>query len=312
MLLWLTAACALTLVLAAGLAVVDVRRVPLLTHVSHVPILADPHLTRRLIEADTTRTVDVLLVGSSHAYRGLDPREFASRGLRAFNLGSSAQTPTLTDALLERYLPRLRPRLVLVETYPVTIDGDGFEGFSGLAASAPIDRTALRLAIHQRTPSAVLALVGGAARRALGRPSGQPEGRYVAAGFVVRTDTLRDARLALRREPARVDVTKRGLRHLSEVAARIRGAGARPVFVEMPVTTPLRATVQGYDAASAAVERQARHLGVPFLRVGAWPLGLSDRAHFYDPDHLNAAGVARVNEALLDTLERRGLLPSTQ
>ncbi len=312
MALWLAVAVGASVVLAAVLAVVEVRGVPLLTHAAHVPVLADPNLTRRLADADASGPVDVVIVGSSHAFREIDPRAFAMRGLRAFNLGSSAQAPTLSDALLARHLPRLRPRLVLVETYPVTLDGDGFDGVAGLVASAPIDATALRLATRLRTPGAALVLIGGAARRALGRPSGRADGRYVTAGFVERADTVENLRLALRRFPTSVRLNDDDLSELDAVVARSRASGAAVVFVEMPVTGALRRYVDGYDAASGAVEAFARRRGVAFLRVGAWPLGLRDDVHYYDPDHLNVAGNARVNAALLDTLAGRGLLPTPQ
>src|SRR5262245_26702081 len=44
-------------------------------------------------EFDQKEHYDVLVLGSSHAYRGYDPEHFAKRGLRMFNLGSTAQTP---------------------------------------------------------------------------------------------------------------------------------------------------------------------------------------------------------------------------
>lgn len=310
--LWLAVAGGLSLALAAVLAVIDVRGVPLLTHVAHAPILADPHLTRRLADADASGPVDVLVVGSSHAYREIDPSAFAARGLRAFNLGSSAQTPVLTHALLDRYLPRLRPRLVVVETYPVTLDGDGAEGVYGLIASAPVDGTALRLALRLHTPTVALALVGASARRALHRPTGRADGTYVADGFVQRADTMRFTPAALRRFPTTVELDDAELADLGRLAGRIEATGARVVFVEMPITAPLRAYVRGYDDASRAVEGRADALGVPFLRVGDWPLGVRDNVDFYDPDHLNAAGNTRVLPALLDTLAARGLLPPVQ
>ena len=37
--------------------------------------------------------VDIVFVGSSHAYRSFDPRFFAREGLTTFNIGTRAQTP---------------------------------------------------------------------------------------------------------------------------------------------------------------------------------------------------------------------------
>ena len=46
----------------------------------------------RKIDADTTINIDVLVLGSSHAYRGFDPRIFKKAGIKLFNFGSSGQT----------------------------------------------------------------------------------------------------------------------------------------------------------------------------------------------------------------------------
>ena len=63
----------------------------------------------RIREAETAGPVDILFVGSSHAYRGFDPRIFAALGFTSFNLGTKAQSPLNTDFLLRRYWPRLQP-----------------------------------------------------------------------------------------------------------------------------------------------------------------------------------------------------------
>ncbi|MBP7450977.1 MAG: hypothetical protein KA817_13150, partial [Flavobacteriales bacterium] len=67
------------------------------------------HLHTRLQEAEHVGPVDILFLGSSHAYRGFDPRVFRAHGLTTFVLGSSAQSPLQTKVLVERYLDRMRP-----------------------------------------------------------------------------------------------------------------------------------------------------------------------------------------------------------
>ena len=73
------------------------------------------------------KNVDVLFLGSSHAYRGFDPRIFRKRGYSSFNLGSSAQTPSQTKVWLKRYLKHLNPKIVIYEVYPGTFSSDGIE-----------------------------------------------------------------------------------------------------------------------------------------------------------------------------------------
>ena len=56
------------------------------------------HVFSRFQEAASSQNIDVLILGSSHAYRGFDTRIFAEQGIRAFNLGTSAQTPIPDNA----------------------------------------------------------------------------------------------------------------------------------------------------------------------------------------------------------------------
>ena len=62
---------------------------------------SDSFLYQRVREADTTANVNILVLGASHAYRGIDPRVFTEKGYRLFNLGSSSQTPLQTQILLK-------------------------------------------------------------------------------------------------------------------------------------------------------------------------------------------------------------------
>lgn len=90
------------------------------------------HLWTRLREADTTRNIDVLILGSSLAYRGIDTRSFNSLNLRAFNLGSSSQTPLQTQFLLEKYLDRLNPKYIIWDINPLSFVNSGLESFTDL------------------------------------------------------------------------------------------------------------------------------------------------------------------------------------
>ena len=84
-------------------------------------------LFSRLKEVKTQNNIDLLILGSSHAYRGFDTRIFNNEGINAFNLGSSAQTPVQTNYLLKTYLKQLKPKVVLYEVYPETFTFDGVE-----------------------------------------------------------------------------------------------------------------------------------------------------------------------------------------
>ncbi|WP_028295718.1 hypothetical protein [Olivibacter sitiensis] len=76
---------------------------------------------RRLAEADTTRQVDVLILGSSLAYRNYDTRVFDSVGYKVFTLGTSSQKPSTTYILAKRYVNQMKPRLVILDVNPLLL-----------------------------------------------------------------------------------------------------------------------------------------------------------------------------------------------
>lgn len=80
-----------------------------------------------LLDAEQCKGTEILVIGASDAYRGYDPRIFSEYGLRMFNMGTSSQTPKQTLLLLERYLPVLKPSLILYEVSPVCMKLDGVE-----------------------------------------------------------------------------------------------------------------------------------------------------------------------------------------
>ena len=153
----------------------------------------------RLAEVDTVGPVDVLIIGSSHAYRGYDTRVFADYGLSAFNLGTSAQTPLLTNLLLKRYLDRLDPKLVIYEVYPNPMSYDGVEAAVMIFANDRIDEHNFSVARRLKDIRAVNTLIYAWFLEVTGRtaaftedPYDQKRGdRYIPGGFVERSEVYR-------------------------------------------------------------------------------------------------------------------------
>ena len=102
--------------------------------------LGSPGFTySRIREIKSYGKVDILVVGSSHAYRGFDPRIFASHNLKMFNLGSSSQSPIETDMLVKKYIDYLNPKIVIYEVYPDVFRNDGVESSIDLVTNDKID-----------------------------------------------------------------------------------------------------------------------------------------------------------------------------
>lgn len=63
-------------------------------------------------------SIDLLFLGSSHAYRGFDPKIFDKiLNINSFNLGSSSQTPAISYYVLKEALNSQNPDIVIYEVY---------------------------------------------------------------------------------------------------------------------------------------------------------------------------------------------------
>jgi beta-hydroxyacyl-ACP dehydratase FabZ len=67
---------------------------------------------------DQAADYDLFVVGSSHAYRGYDPRFFEQKGLHLFNAGSSAQHPSVSYQLLSHLAQNCPEKpLIIVDVF---------------------------------------------------------------------------------------------------------------------------------------------------------------------------------------------------
>lgn len=74
----------------------------------------------KMKEAETYGPVDILFVGPSTTDYALDVEQLTAAGFRIFNWATQAQSPVQTHYVLKRYLPILKPKLVIYDIAPFT------------------------------------------------------------------------------------------------------------------------------------------------------------------------------------------------
>ncbi|MDX9750952.1 MAG: hypothetical protein RBT71_07725 [Flavobacteriales bacterium] len=268
---------------------------------------SDEMLLHRVRDIDTSARYDVLVIGSSHAYRGFDPRIFQRHGLRMFNLGSGAQTPAQARVLLHHHLHRIRPRLVLMEMYPHAFAQSGIEPALDVISNDRVDLATVRMALGTRHVTVLNTLVYALFRQVLGggdmdagplvRANGD---RYISGGYVQRGDTTyRPGRTtpytAWEPLPAQQ-------RHFAANVAAVRAAGADVVLVHTPVMPGNRLIGPAHDAFTAYCTAIAPYYDMSDL------FAPGDTALFYDGHHLTQRGVERFNTELVRRLGADGHL----
>lgn len=107
-------------------------------------------LANRLNEVEKTENIDILILGSSLAYRLIDTRIFNSKGIKAFNLGSSSQTPLQTEFLLDKFFDQLDPKLIIWDVSPSLFSNSGFESYVDLVSNYGFDKSFIQQALTMK------------------------------------------------------------------------------------------------------------------------------------------------------------------
>lgn len=258
------------------------------------------HLFTRVKEAKETKNPDILFLGSSHAYRGLDPRIFAEEGITSFNLGSSSQTPINTQVLLHQYLDQIQPKMVIYEVYAGTLTSDGVESSLDLLSNNKIDKNAVKMAfdIHQLTTYNTL--LYGYFRQIFGLNKNfkeeikQEESTYIKGGFV-QSDFMKNP--LYEETKGKWNIHPKQLQALKENIAFIEKRKIPIILIQAPITQKL------YNARTnnKEVDSLLSTLGTYKNFQGEIPL--NDTLDFYDSNHLNQHAVVRFNKSLINYLK---------
>ena len=257
------------------------------------------HLFTRLHEAKQVSNVDVLVLGSSLAYRGFDPRVFKNHQISLFNLGSSAQTPIQTELILSRYLNQLQPQIVILEVNPLYFSNDGVESSIDLFSNDSIDLDSFKSAIILNSIKSYNTLIYGFYKDITGcksvyvEPIRKGEDTYITNGFVER-------HLRYNKDSCESKINwsfnNYQLRAFENVIHLLKSAHVNYFLVQTPVTKLRYMHTVKMDSFNNYIDKQGRYYNFNELMT------LNDQLHFYDSHHLNQKGVIEFNEFFIKTL----------
>lgn len=261
-------------------------------------------LYTRLKEAKTIGNVDVVVLGSSHAYRGIDPRVFAKEEIQLFNLGSSAQTPIQGEYLFEKYGMPLKPKLLLIEVFPSTLASDGVESALDVIGNSVPNLALFEMALKSWNVKPYVTFIYALYKNNttgftnLAEPVKKQEDTYVAGGFVEREyQEYPGAPYAF--VPNDIVLEEKQMKAFEKIIACARKADIAVMLVMAPVSR---------DQLESVANREA--LDGYFRKIpGTVYINYNDSLHlenhfFYDPHHLNQKGVETFNAQLLKDIKQ--------
>jgi hypothetical protein len=264
------------------------------------------HLFTKIQELDSTRNVDILFLGSSHAYRGYDTRKFSKLGFRAFNLGSSAQTPLQTEMLVNTYLKQLNPKLVVVDIHPGLFSSDGIESTLDLLNNGKLNFDLMSLALKSRNIKVYNTMLVAGFRQAfdLNRDFKEPIRRghdtYVPGGYV---ETYQTFKPKGRNKAGSVTykVSDHQLNALTNIIDILKQNHIPYILVRNPAVSAYYKSIKNNAATDSLFAKFGDYYN--FNNI----ITLPDSA-FYDNSHLNQIGVDIFNDRLIDLLISKKIL----
>lgn len=280
-------------VLAAGIFLPEDLRPNIVSGTANVGFTKE-----RLAEARITGRVDILILGSSHAYRGFDPRVFERSGIRIFNLGSTAQTPLQSDILLREYINDLDPGVVVLEVFPWTFTSDGMESSLDLMLQSdeiPFNELILKRPNLKMLSASIFDWMNMEQNRRIDLGD-----KYIRGGYAEMANRPFNQNWDNMEKWAWKEEQFQALGQLEDY---LSNKEIKLILVETPVSEHLYNSYPNRELFKNRMNEIAKYVDFNELDI------LSDSTHFYDSDHMNQPGVELFNRALIDSLSAQGIIP---
>lgn len=236
---------------------------------------------------------DAIVLGSSHAYRGYDPRIFEQAGVSVFNAGTSAQNAKGSLVLYNEYL-RDRADVFILDVYDPVFELEGTESNMRLIQNVPTNAAALALVKQEVKMYTLNALAVRLA--SLNLKDEAPNNDYIKNGFCEKKGILYAV------EPLNdsiFDANEEMFVAFETMIKQMQSDGKRIVLCSHPL--PASAGLHNYhdkflQRFSPLIER----LGVPYTDLTYYTEGFGIN-EFADLSHLNQQGVVLYNRLLLNS-----------
>ncbi|WP_018612358.1 DUF1574 family protein [Segetibacter koreensis] len=255
-------------------------------------------------------SIDVLFLGSSHVYRGVDTRLFERSGIKAFNFGTSSQSPYNSYFLLKEYMSVVKPKYVVLDLFWGVSYGDGTESTIDLISNHELTSTIIKMAVRTHNMVTIRNLVAVSLSR-LFKPLKTIEvkqeslhadiynlGGFVASGY---NDTEKykqefghvNSKI---QPPAHIQ-----LEYINKIIALCKASNAKLMFILVPVTKEFKNKLNNYKEYTNAISDIANKNNIVFIDYNEnRKLSLSWTNDYTDFHHLNTDGAQKFTKLLLN------------
>jgi hypothetical protein len=275
--------------------------IPLVYRVSEGMSWKGGNSFQKFQDFDRNKKYDVIVIGSSHAYRGYDPRLFNQEHIELFNLGTSGQSLFNTYFILKNYVSSSNCRLLILDIYDGALASDGFESASDLLQNISSDKAAFEMGTALKDPRSLNMLTV----RML-NSSATPlylDSFYIGNGYSEKKDSVK--KIGEREYNKSMKISEVQLKYLKKIMKFLKTHKIRTVAISHPL--PLKSGRENHKKITEVVnpilsENEIEYLDHSFSHE------LDSDFDFYDSHHLNQSGVEKFNTTIINELKRKGYL----
>lgn len=258
------------------------------------------HCYSRLEEVKKIKNVDILFLGSSHSYRGFDTRIFERKHFKSFNLGSSGQTPIQTLVLLNRYLERLNPKLIVYEVFPDMLSATGVESALDIISNDKNDIQSWKMAFKMNHLKVYNTLLYSSMNDIFKiydsyyEPRIKGEDTYVSGGFVEKEIKYNKPKPQVKTS---FKFNEKQLSAFKNILDMIKSRDIKLILVYAPIPKTNYRRYLNNNEIDSMMEGYSSYYNFNKL------INLNDSLHFYDSNHLNQLGVEIFNKELIKVIK---------
>lgn len=254
---------------------------------------------KTLEEADNYGDVNILFLGSSHAYRGFDIRLFKKFG-KSFNLGTTSQTPVQSYFLLKKYLNILKPEYIIIDIYFPLFESDGIESSIDIISNY-FSIYNFKLLFLSPNPIVLNTLIYANYYYLSNRNNYKIKeyqnkfDKYISGGFVERKPQFYVSNETFVKRKIKMNPTQK--KAFENMINLMKQKNIKYILIHSPIT---KIEYISYTN-TKELNDYIRQKGI-FLNFNEIPIPLNDNLHFYDRHHLNQYGVHIFNKYLIEYL----------
>ncbi len=240
---------------------------------------------------------ELVVIGSSHAYRGYDPAIFEQNGLDMFNLGTHSQALSDTRIILEDVVKQPETKVLIIDLYSAIMSADGIESGSCLISNINSDKVAARIALGMGDIRAANMFTIRMLNKA-NEPFHEVDS-YKYKGYCERADSL-SKEIRYQKYGNSFEYTKKEKQGLIDILDYCQKNELTAILVSHP--QPKEINRVAHEEFKVFLNEILTKRDVPFLDY-TFAHDLNSAHHFYDNTHLNKAGVDLFNEQLIPDLK---------